>query len=460
MAETTARPTTRRAPVRTAAAELEDGKARIVETRTKEFIEPQKNETTNTQTQGAGAIPRIPPTFVFSPNSNASPRNSVAYLADVLQDDGEEIYVAVITRLADVFNDSFFVPCFADQNFPPMQFSPSGMLLNFVPQITKFNNGSGGRFSVRVCRVNGEAVDDAVLNHFVVANPPRVENPVPLGSSGTETALIKFMSDMQERNERFQREMMQAIKGDGKNDRFTELAETVLLKKLTEDAKPAQGAEDIMLKMFMMPQIAEAFADKMRDAMNGGGDKGESEPTWMKVMNSPFGEKIGERAGGILEGLVAVGAQMAQVKAAQAVQQQQSPPIVTQPPPQTPQPNALPVQPQAEVVEEIVEETDEMTALIEDIIEELETENPLNDDNEFMKELAQDYEMEATFVQMLCKTKPFEELTGMLMTKAPQVFVGFMEASADGQTPRLSERGVRMIEVRLREFYEYYRAKD
>lgn len=456
MATTTARTTARRAAATT--EELAEDKARVTQVTTKEFIEKKDEKTTSTQPQTASAhsIPNIPPAFFINSHTSASPRNSLAYLAEVLAEDGEDQYVAIITRVADVYNDNFHAPNFADQNFPPMQFSPQGMMLNFIPSVQKFNNDSGGRFSIVICQMNGEPVDGARLTNFVIANPPRAENPVSQNGNGNETGVIAMMREMMEQNQRNITALIASLQ-NGKQDRFTELAETVLLKKLSEDAKPAASFEDAMMKMLLMPQMVETFADRFREATSGSAKDVDDSPTWLRLAQSPFGQQIGEKAGNILEGIVALGNQMAQQKIMQ--QQQAHIPPQSQPSPPTvtvePLPNS---QPQTESAENI-EEIDEMKALIEDIVEELESENPIDENNEFLRELETENPMEALFVKMLCKSESFEKLTGMLMQKAPEAFVGMVEVAEDGKTPRLNERGVR-IENRLREFYEYYKAKE
>lgn len=458
MATTTARTTARRAA--TPPEDLGEDKARVTQVTTKEFIEKkdEKNTATQSPTASAPTISSVPPAFFLNPHTSANPRNSLAYLAEILSEDGEDQYVAIITRLADVYNDNFHSPSFADQNFPPMQFSPQGMMINFIPSVQKFNNNSGGRFSIVVCQMNGEPIDGARLTNFVIANPPRTEAPITNGN-GSDAGIVALMREMMEQNQRNMRDMIASIQA-GKSDRLQELAEQVMLKKLTEDSKPSASFEEMMMKMFTMPAMVETMAESFRNAMNGGAKESDDSPTWMKVMNSPFGEKIGERAGGILEGLMALGSQIAQQK------MQQSPPAAAyqppyQPPPQeivTVEPLPNPAQDQTVKDDETTEE-DEMKNLIEDIVGELESENVIDDNNEFMKELAEDYPMEAEFVKMLCKSQPFEKLTAMLMQKAPSAFEGMVELSEDGKTPRLNERGVK-VENRLREFYEYYRAKD
>lgn len=436
----------------------DDTKAQVIETKTTTYVSDKpessgKDRENDTEIQSTNGIPRVSFPQFFTGGFGSSAKNTIENLASLLVDDGQESYVAVITRLADLFNDSFFFPCATQQAFPPMAFNASGMLLNFVPQLTRFNNNSGGRFNIQVCSPSGEPIDDAILTNFVIANPPRAKSES--NGNGEMNVLIDFIREQNQQNQQFQAQLLQQLAQlqNPKNDRFTELAEQVLMKKLSEETK-SSNPQDVLMQMLVMPEMVSTFAEQFRNAM--GVNKPQESSTFIKLVESPFGEQLGARAGEILAGLTQAAANFAQAKALAASQPQ----VVNVPQSVTPEINpVLPpsIEPPKTTPDQVNDdenddEKDELKMLVEDIIAELETENPINDDNQFVQELKTDYPMEAELLKMLCERHSFEELLQMLAQKTPEVFQNFL----DPRTMRPTERGVRLT-ARLKEFYDFYK---
>lgn len=371
-------------------------------------------------------------------------------LSEATTENGEENFLIMITRLPDMPSESFARPqVMYPANFPAMQCNV-GAFATFINEIQKLNGRSGGRFEIRACLLNGEAIEDAYLNNFVVPDPAQPLNVDSGNNSNLD--MIQAVERMANENRMFMERMLTTLKPE--KSELDEIARQVMMKKLLSDDSPQRdNPEDMLMKMMLMPQMVETFADKMRDAMNGSKPDAD-QPTWMKLLESPMGAALGEKAGTIIENF----SQLAVVAATAKAQQAGTMPPPVQPDRQAPQ-VATPIQPnpatpQPETTETDNGDSDPMTELIEDLIDEVENGTPFNDDNEFLQELRQDYPMEASFVKMLCNDNPFDELFKQLATKAPQVFEPFIDP-VSGQA---NERGQHAV-MRLREFYFYMRGE-
>lgn len=383
--------------------------------------------------------PFRPNNYLQHKGSNMS--NTLASFFDALASDGEENYLVMITRLPDMPSENFNRPqVLYPANFPPMQCNSSA-LPSFIQEIQKVNGMSGGRFNVRACKPTGESIEDAELTNFVVPDPPRREYENPTQNNNNEM-LSLFERLNAENNARFDK-MLESLKPQ--ENELEKIAKQVLIKKLLDDDKPpAANLEQMMMQMFMMPSMVEVYAEKMRDAMSAGSDKDNS-PTWMKLLESPFGQSIGERIGTITENLSHLAVVAASAKAQEAN-------LI---PPQAPQTATAPV---VANPTNSSEEKDEMTELIEDIFDELENGEPFNDNNQFLQDLGDDYPFEARFVKTLCESEDFSTLMKMLAEKAPQLFNGFSEPNPTTGEPMLTPRGELLVN-RLQEFYLYMRGE-
>lgn len=408
-------------------------------------LDNEKNETPNNDTEsetsnGFREIPIRAPFRPFVPESNYRIKgNTLAAFFDALADEGEENYLIMITRLPDLPSESYNRPqVMYPATFPPMQCNASA-LPSFVQEIQKLNGNSGGRFDVRACLLSGHTISEAELTNFVVPNPPRNEHSESAGN-GLNEMMQMFERMNADNNARIER-LIEAAKPQ--ESEMQELAKQMLMKRLLADDKPQSvNLEETMMKMFMMPSMVEVYAEKMRDAMNGG-KQADNAPTWMKLLDSPFGQIIGEKAGTIAENL----SQLAVVAASAKAQQ------VAQPNPEPVQNGIVQPQPIAPS-----EEIDEMKELVKDIFDELENGEPFNDDNEFLQTLKEDYPMEATFVEMLCQKESYEQLIRMLGEKAPELFEGLISVDPVTGQQAFNERGA-VVFPRLEEFYLYMRGE-
>lgn len=414
--------------------------------------ENQNTPETDDQTNGQNAhryndIPFRP--FV-PPSRNRIKENTLAAFFDALAEAGEENYLVMITRLPDLPNENYSRPqSVYPVNFPPMQCSVNS-LPSFVQEIQKLNGRSGGRFEIRACYLTGESIEDAELTNFTVPDPVNLA-PAADPSQNNLSDILAIIDRMNaESNARLERVLL-AIKPE--RSELDELARTVMIKKLTDDPPPARdNPESVIMQMMLMPQMVEAFSEKMREAMNAGKAESDS-PTWLKLLESPMGAAIGERIGVIAENF-------SQFAVASAAAKANAVPVSNPaPPPAESQPQA--VQPQPETITE----TDEMTELIKDIFDELENGEPFNDQNEFLLELKEEYPMEASFVKMLCNDEPFPKLVQMLATKVPYLFEPLMALDPNGK-PIINEHGQQALTERgsfifnrLQEFYQYMRGE-
>ena len=369
-------------------------------------------------------------------------------LSEAAQDEQAENFLIMITRLPDMPSEVFARPqVMYPANFPAMQCNV-GAFATFINEIQKLNGRSGGRFEVRACLPNGEAIEDAVLTNFVVPDPVQPINDNGNSSGNANSEMIAAVERMSNENRMFMERMLTNLRPE--KSELDVIAREVMMKKLLDDNAPQNPAENMIMQMMMMPQIMETFANKMSDAMNGGKSEPDK-PTWLRLLESPAGEAISEKAGAIIENFSQLAVMAATAKA------QQAGTIPTEPIDHQPLQTAQPITPNPAPLETNTDtdgDSDPMTELIEDLIEEVESGKPFTDDNEFLRELREDYPMEASFVKMLCNDQTFDELFRQLATKAPQLFEPFVNPA----TGHANERGQHAV-MRLREFYYYMRGE-
>lgn len=370
----------------------------------------------------------------FTPDSG-QPKNTISNFFDVLSNESDEAFLLFITRLPDMPSERFFLPqALYPANFPVVQISKYDAP-NFVQMLTNLNSNSGGRFTIRACRLDGEAIEDAVLNNFVVPNPQRDE-VVKQNDSGLREIVAVFERMAQQQEQRFT-ELISTLanKPVSEPSEWDLLAKEMLRKKLLEDAPKADGfnperyMEALLTSEVIMDTITSKFASRLSDNKSD-----ENEPTWLKLLESDTGKVLIEKAGNIANSLAVIGASKLNAPAPAPQQQQQ--------PVQNPD------------SEENTRMTIDTTKLTQFILDELESDNPINGDNAVLKELSEDYPKPFTLLIQFAKTQTFEQLFTLLHTFVPEAFVNLQD-----ETGALTESGQK-IQKRLQELYEYLKTLD
>ena len=105
--------------------------------------------------------------------------------------------------------------------------------------------------------------------------------------------------------------------------------------------------------------------------------------------------------------------------------------------------------------------SNDMNELLQDVIDELESDSVLDDKNEFLIELKSDYPTQTMMITSLCKTNTFENVLQLLITQADSAkpvnpFAEFLDVAETQKQQKYvwTERGNKLIK-RLNEFYEF-----
>lgn len=378
--------------------------------------------------------------------------------------DGEP-FVAIITRLQDFMNDGYNVPCSTITDFPPLQFTAND-LLTFIASIQKANNNSGGRFTIKVCRMDASPLlrivhhsryssTDVPIGCAMVAVP----NPIKDLSTTTSTAqsesdkLAQILATMHQQNQQMQSQILQALNAPKPKSTLEDAMERKILNDMLNPPVPQTDVfQNSMAQMMLMPAMAEGFSRKMFPPEPLPPPEPTTLDTIMKVIEMPMVQNITQNAVDSVLGMVEQ-AQAAKFAAANKTV------IVSA----ASDMDSQTVEQLPEV--ESDEEPSDMQVLIEDIIKELESANPLDATNEMIKSLTAEYPDAVEQIIGICKGFKFERVVPMLIEQTknlvPFPFDPYLdhEQIQATQTIVWNEKGGAMLK-RLEEFYTYMKTLD
>lgn len=367
-----------------------------------------------------------------------------------LTNNESEIFFAKLIRVPDFINDNFNIPCKTEQELGVFQFSLRDVF-DFIPQIQKINGNSGGYFNVLVYKSNRQpayvirqhnfnAVSQQIgINNLHVPNPVKEETPLLPGSNQPD--ILTIIREMKrESDERLERLLATINRPHEKSVLEKALEQKMLNDLMNPPERGSNSFEETMAKMLAMPVVAEKFAKKMFPENITPEPKGLIEQI-TEVANSPVGQKLIDKVGDIAEHIV-----VAKTTPAELAQ------TVAMPNPQPQQiPNGV---------------NNEMQELLEDIVAELESDNPINAENELIVDLKTDYPAQYQQLQLLCKSMPtFEDALNFIMaqtaTMQPNPFVPFLDLNETTKQNVYvwNERGLK-IKNRLNELYNFLRSVD
>lgn len=418
---------------------------------TKRYVEDKsedqdKDSTTNNQDSGKG-YSNILENERYIPQSS-TPRNRIAELFDELKsysDDEGEVYYFNIVRKPDMMNDNFRRRCYSPEIFQPLQINV-GMYLNFIPMLQHYNDNSGGRFDITVTDESGRILQtDVSTSGIVISNPPIVINSQD-GGTNADNNMVELIRQMNEQSDKRFAQMLEAMKPQ--EDEFTKLAKEKLRKDILEPSEKknddefnvAKTMSQVMSSMAVMNAMGEGFAKMFnRDTGSSDRDKGILESLLTNEMFLDRASGFGEN---LMNGIATI-----IMQGRQPVQN----PNIQQPNQNTGYP---PLQPQQQTQQEAENETmlEDTRELINYIIEELKSDNAINDDNESLKELKEEYPDIFPQIKELAVALPFDMLLNMLKRAVPETFTEFQNEDGtwkDGD-------GIKVYN-RLKEFYEYLR---
>ena len=368
----------------------------------------------------------------------------------IVADYGESFYASV-TRMPDGMSDRFNVPCTMQMVLGTFQFN-SQDFVNFIPALQRLNGGSGGRFSVTVFRFDGKQlfIEKRAGNSFATSEfPVGVNNliaPNPIRELDKENVprnsgddIASIIIQMQEHSDRQFQRFMEMQNKPKEMSVLEQAIQQKVLKDILDPPKPEnsnQGFEERMMTILAMPQMVEGMARRMFPE-----NPTPAEPDIMdkigKILESPLATQAMNRVGDIAEAIT-----VAKLTAG-------NPATTTD----IPQP-----------IQETQAEGDEMQEMIAEVLEELESDTPFDSNNEFLKELQEDYPSQAEQLITSCQIMEFDQVLKMLLAMTnkivPYPFAGFIDVEQTQEKGKLAfnERGLRLVK-RLEELYGFCRTQ-
>lgn len=411
------------------------------------------------------------------------PKDPLTLMFDALRESqvtNGETFIAHVFRRQDFMNDNFNVPCSVDSQFPPLQFTARD-IFTFVHTLQKSNNNSGGRFTIRVYRQDGTPVKtyigrngarapvDLGIAMLAVPNPTKesLHSDSHQNNNNQNNGIAEVMKLMIESQNQTRLDMMkmqlqfaeaQAANANQRHepsDIEKQVMGAALHKLMNPEAPKANTLEETMATMFMMPQMVEGLSRKMFPEPTEPRD-----PTVMDTVKEVMAMPVVDN---ILAGVLNIAENAANARFIQAQKDAQT--AANPGPPNTYDPNAgydeAPYQPHIIQEAQIPTENDtQMQDLIEDIIDELQSDTPLNADNETIKELVAEYPAQFDTLKSTCKIATFDQVLALLLDRTktiqPNPFNPFinMEETVKMNAIIWTAEGNK-LQDRLLEFYTY-----
>lgn len=460
----------------------EDTKARVTETQdksgTKKIIQYEatvkENEDDNAEIDENGENQDIfENDYLYSQSHiEAIPKNPIDSMFDELakiEDNPHTKFFAQVTRVADSFEDDFFIKCSTDSPLGYFQFTFRDRL-NFPSHLQRKNNNSGGRFNILVLDNEQQPIEfhaGYVPNprglkaiprikqigcvNVAIPNPPIDETKATEQNNG-QFSMMEFFAKIDERNAERQKlaeerteKLLLTLKEKTPVERALE--EKMIQSVLNPPQPQTNQLESTFAQMLLMPQMVNKWSERMFPA-----EVQPHEPTLLEqikdVASTPIVTGLFEKIGDIAEAIAV--SKLNQQMQAQAQQNAAQNPSVA-----SLQGNQL-------INNEIEENENEMTEqeeLITDIIEELESENPLTLENEFIIKLRNAFPKEAAKLIDYCRMFDFQTILKLLLAETqninPYPFMPFLDTEKTNQENGFvwNEKGEKLTK-RLEEFYE------
>lgn len=409
--------------------------------------------------------------FNLPPAQDNTPRNRLADMFSEVREllvDGDTYY-ALVTRRADQMNDRFRIKCNTDTTFPPLELTATA-LFDFVPAVQHYNYNSGGRFSVIVVDSSGEPVGISIPR-FVIPDPV-VDQPAPEKThTDLNSQVVDMMSTMMQKSDERFAQMLEAIRTQAtpQKDRLSEIIEQKMINDILNPKESEFSADKVIAQIFASQTMIEKLSDQLGNSFNKN-DTSDREKTTLEMILG--NDMIMSKAGDLVNNIATIASNVVASRQQAPVNGYPPLPQATPTPETPPQPApeyqaSNPAQPAPQPTPETAPtndaEIEQRMQIIKDIITELESDRPLNQDNVFLKNLGQNYPDLQGGLIMLCKTTDFDTLFNQLEQTLPDVFAEFYspsdERDENGEVlDELNERGQK-IETRLREFYEFMKAR-
>lgn len=406
----------------------------------------EKNSSENNSKQSQTSNDSDEDTFVHSIKKEKVRENRLAAMFEELKEienEPDEIFYALITRKQDMMQDNFRVPCLANQSFPVMQLT-SKMLFQFVPLIQKSNGNSGGRFDITICDAESNFLEIG-LNNFVISNPV-IEDKENTSSTPNDKSLdvLTLFERMNEASEKRFQQMLDVMRPT--EDEFTKLAKEKLRNDILSPQSSKFNPEEIMSNVMGSIAVTQAMADAMSKSFNRESaekDKGLLETLLTNEIFLEKAQNVYERTTEVIADIV-ISKQNPLAYAAQ----RQAEYAETEPyPPLPPSANNT----SSSEVNDIDMERQQQ---IRDILNELDSERPLDDTNQFLLKLKNENLDLYNILVLSCKALPFHQLASQLESIVPDVFQNYSNEAGE-----LTEDGLRLLK-RLETFYNFMKSQS
>jgi len=401
------------------------------------------------------ALPRYP-AVNNRQSQEAIPKDKLTQLFDILSDEygNEPFFFANVIRQPDALGDRFLIPCNTEMPLGVFQFSVTDRF-TFLPELQRLS-GSGGRYNVLVYSSEQKPLDTFVsfsyergqrrpITQQLGVRNLLVPNPTIQKTEEPQSDLAKILSQFAETQQAQTRMILEAIQraNSPKEKSTLEAAiEQKVLNDLLNPQKPQTNEiEKTLATLLTMPAMAEGLARRMfPDAPAPDAPQGVVD----RVLNNPeIVNKLIDTGGNIVGNLAHLAAMKMQSEAQPQAQPSQSMP--------QPIPISQP-QPQPQQIEDN-EMALEQSELVNEILVELETDNPINKDNPKLRELSERFPKIYPILTMAAKSMPFSDLLEQLETIVDFAEHGLLDEDGD-----FNPRGL-AIKARLKTFYEFLRAQ-
>jgi hypothetical protein len=367
----------------------------------------------------------------------------------VKDDKQDDSFFAFVVRLPDNINSQYNYPCNRETELGVFQFTSRDMFA-FPTEIQKRNNNSGGMFNVSVYRADQQPLilyrrtlnrmytQEIVvgMTNYSISNPvtqPDFQKQNGFSGNGVEN---QIMALIEKQDERFNRYLEQQNAPKEKSLLERAMEEKMLRDIVNPPPPPSNGMES-MMPMMMQWLSAPAMIARMTETAFPTPTPPEQKD-WIdktsQIFEMPAVQQLLGKVGDISEAI-----------AVSRLPQMQNPATETE--------------------YEETDDKDDMQILLETVIAELESDNPLDHTNAVVSDLKNDFPDHFDTLQTACQTFDFDGVFALLINKSskmqPSPFVPFLDIEQTQTTKKhvWNERGNKLIE-RLKEFYEYVKIAE
>ncbi len=360
-------------------------------------------------------------------------------------------FYAKLLRQPDGIADRFSVPCRDIVELGVIQFSTQDRF-SFISAIQDTNGNSGGRFAISIFNADFtpltvyrgralQAIPREVGITLVVPNP-QPKPTTPNGNGGIDAGLSAILSKMVEINQSNHNQLMASLNRQPTKSTLEAAIEQKVLNDILNPPQHNNGGNngtEIIANVMQSIAVTQAMGDAIARNLNREPPPAV-EPDWIdkasKVAENPMVQQLIGRIGDIGEAIA-----VSKLNATATAPEVNNGVDQTNNMAQT--------------------EPDETQELILDIIEEIDSDNPLDATNETINELAADYPEQYADLVATCKSGAsfdfiFDQLVKKTQTMQPSPFLPFLDLEQTNATQKFvwNEKGVRM-KARLLELYHY-----